>query len=260
MSQNEVSDFQNFVNSAANTSGGTGAGYLGPPPPLNVLPPVNMSQVGGVAPYTPSLPSNTVSNTNNILNPLSSSSSSSSSSSDPYDRFRKYKFNPNFSTNNCGAAYDPTKRMARVYDTGRISKDQYGQNYDVSEPILTGFKDRLKRTKKSRYANEHGMTYGELATRRETRPNQSDAIWAMHDKTNFGEQYEIGKKYRNRSVDEIKRKKDNQLEIYAVVEKDDSLDKKDKGVQNLLYAVQNRATHVRQMFPYLSNPLHLVRQ
>jgi hypothetical protein len=32
--------------------------------------------------------------------------------------------------------------------------------------------------------------------------------------------------------------------MYAVLEKDDTLDKKDKGVQNLMYAVQNLARHI----------------
>jgi hypothetical protein len=90
---------------------------------------------------------------------------------------RYFIFTPNFSSNNYGIAYDPRKRIGRVYDANKLSKDQYGQNYDISEQNLAGFKDWLKRTKKSRYADERGMTYKQLATRNETTPNPSDAMW-----------------------------------------------------------------------------------
>jgi hypothetical protein len=240
-----VSEFQNFVNSAANTSDGTGTGYMGPPP--NVFPPVNMSQ--SVVSYKtplPSnviLPSNNVSNTNNILNPLSSSSSSSSSPApiDRYGRFRNYTFNPNFDTTNYGAAYDPAKRASKIYNKDLQSRDKYGQDYDVRELDLGGFKDRLKKSKKSRY-EAPGMTYGELAAKRATNPNPSDAMWATYDGKNFGDQYEIGRKYRNRSANEIRRERDNALEMYGMLESDPRMDKSDKKVQNLMWAVQNSKT------------------
>jgi hypothetical protein len=41
------------------------------------------------------------------------------------------------------------------------------------------------------------MKYSELAARRAQYPNASDAMWAKYDATNFGDDYEIGRKYRN---------------------------------------------------------------
>jgi hypothetical protein len=152
-----MSEFANFLASNAG-GGGSGAGFMRPP--NVILPPnVNVSQVGGggVAPYVP-LPSNNVSNTNNTSNPFdemfssapaaSSSSSSSSAPIDGYGTYRNYAFNPNFDTNNYGAAYDPAKRGSKLYDKDLRSTDQYGQNYDISELNLGGFKDRLKKSKK----------------------------------------------------------------------------------------------------------------
>jgi hypothetical protein len=150
------SDFSDFLNSGINNAGGggSGLGFTGPPNQNVILPPVNVSQVGGgVAPYIPP-PSNNLSNSNVTPNPfdaVSSSSSSSSSSApiDRYGRYRNYKFNPNFDMNNYGAAYDPTKRTSKLYDKDVLNKDQYGQNYDVNELNLAGFKDRLKKSKKA---------------------------------------------------------------------------------------------------------------
>jgi hypothetical protein len=112
----------------------------------------------------------------------------------------------NFDTTNHGAAYDPAKRGSKIYDKNLQSRDQYGQDYDVNELNLAGFKERLKKSKKSRY-EALGMTYGELAKKRLATPNASDAIWAKYDATNFGDDYEIGRKYRNRSADEITRER-----------------------------------------------------
>jgi hypothetical protein len=249
----ELGDFQNFLSSGIN-NGGSGWNYTIPPPSNVILPPQNISQVGGgVTPYAPPpptyvpLPSNNVSNINNTPNPFASTSSSSSSSSnsapiDRYGTYRNYKFNPNFDTTNYGAVYDPTKRGSKIYNADLRSRDQYGQEYDVNELNLAGFKDRLK-SKKSRY-EAPGMTYGELAAKRLATPNASDAMWARYDNTNFGDDYEIGRKYRNRSVDEIKRERDNALEMYKALEEDKSLDHGKKEVVNLMRAVQNRATHL----------------
>jgi hypothetical protein len=158
-----LSDFQNFVNSGIDNSDGTGAGYMGPAPPNVILPPQNISQVGGgVAPYAPPNPSLPVDPRNLIvqpslppaINPFASTSSSSSSSSssapiDRYSTYRNYTFNPNFDTTNYGAAYDPTKRGSKIYDKNLQSRDQYGQEYDLRELDLAGFKDRLKKSKKA---------------------------------------------------------------------------------------------------------------
>jgi hypothetical protein len=204
------SEFVQFTNQLKNQSRGTGANYVGPTNQNLLLPPQNVSQVDVAVPtiilyVAPA-----------AAPPSSSSSSSSSTPLDLYDRFRNYKF----------------------------SKDQYGEAYDINELNLTGFKVQLKTTKKSRCADERGMTYGELATRRETKPNPSDAILATYDKTNFGDQYEIERKYRNQSADEINRERDNALEMYVALEKDENLDRDKKEVQNLMRAVENRAIHV----------------
>jgi hypothetical protein len=115
--------------------------------------------------------------------------------------------------------------------------------YDINEPILTGFKDRLKKSKKNRYEGPC-MTYSQLAANRAQYPNISDSTWARYDNTNFGDQFEIGRKYRNRSADEIKRERDNALEMYKKLEEDKDLDHGKKEVQNLMWVVQNRARHV----------------
>jgi hypothetical protein len=144
-------EFANFLSSAAG-GGGSGAGFTGPATQNVILPPVNISQAGGGG-YGPPLPANTFNNPYlNVNAPhaaVSSSSSSSSAPLNPYDRYRNYTFIPNFDTNNYGAAYDPSKRASKIYDTSKISRDQYGQNYDVSELNLGGFKDRLKKSKKA---------------------------------------------------------------------------------------------------------------
>jgi hypothetical protein len=87
------------------------------------------------------------------------------------------------------------------------------------------------------------MTYSELAARRATNPNPSDAMWATYDGTNFGDQYEIGRKYRNRIADEIRRERDNALGMYGMLQSDNNLNKSDKKVQNLMRAIENRVRH-----------------
>jgi hypothetical protein len=88
------------------------------------------------------------------------------------------------------------------------------------------------------------MKYSELDAKRAQYPNMSDAMWAKYDATNFGDDYEIGRKYRNRSADEINRERQNALEMYKKLEEDKDLDHGKKEVQNLMLAVQNRARHV----------------
>jgi hypothetical protein len=49
------------------------------------------------------------------------------------------------------------------YNPQLIGKDEYGKDYDITEPNLAGFADRLKTTKKRRFTNtEGGPTYGDL--------------------------------------------------------------------------------------------------
>jgi hypothetical protein len=88
------------------------------------------------------------------------------------------------------------------------------------------------------------MTYGEFAERHVQHPNPSDAMWATYDNTNFGDDYKIGRKYRNRSAVEIKRERDNALEMYKKLEEDKNLDRGKKEVVILMGAMRNRATHV----------------
>jgi hypothetical protein len=83
--------------------------------------------------------------------------------------------------------YNPTARTSRTYNADLLSRDQNGQECDINDLNLAGFKDRLKKTKKSRYANESGMRYRELAAKRAVTPNISDAMWAKYDATNFGD-------------------------------------------------------------------------
>jgi hypothetical protein len=62
-------------------------------------------------------------------------------------------------------------------------------------------------------------------------------MWVTYDATNFGDDYEIGRKYRNRSADEITRERQNTLEMYKKLEEDTTLDHGKKEVQNLMWAV-----------------------
>jgi hypothetical protein len=242
----------NFVISGINNTGGSGSGFTGPNPNL-ILPPVNVSQTGGgyvappavapyippaVAPYIPPAPAY-------VAPPPAASSSSSFSSApiNPYDRYRNITFSNNYDTNNYGPQYNPSARKGVKYDSTIYGADQYGQEYNIDEQNLAGFKDRLKKSKKSRY-DAPGMTYAQLAAQRAEHPNPSDAMWATYDNTDFGDQYEIGRKYRNRSADEIRRERDNALEMYGMLQSDDRLDKKDKKVQNLMRAVENRVRNV----------------
>jgi hypothetical protein len=145
----EAADFQNFLASAA--GGGSGASYMGPQDPSLMLPPVNISQVGGdyepygpppppaVAPYIPPPPA------------ASSSSSSSSSSAPiyPYERYRNYAFSNNYKKDNYGDEYNSNARTDKTYNADLRSTDQYEQEYDVNELNLAGFKNRLKKSKKA---------------------------------------------------------------------------------------------------------------
>jgi hypothetical protein len=145
-------EFANFVSAydQQNQSGGAGSGYVGTPNPDLTLPPQNVSHAcgGGYVPPPPVvIPVPYV-----APPPAKSSSSSSSSSSDPinpYDRYRNYTFSNNYDTNNYGDEYNPNARIGRKYNPELQSRDQYGQEYNIDEPILTGFKDRPKKSKKA---------------------------------------------------------------------------------------------------------------
>jgi hypothetical protein len=157
-----MTEFANFLASAAN-SGGSGSGYMGPQNPSLMLPPVNISQTGGGAPdynvINPYLSTNTapyippappyVAPPTYVPPAASSSSSSSSAPIHPYERYRNYKFSNNYDMNNYGAEYNPSARTGIKYDADVRSADQYGQDYDLSERNLGGFKDRLKKSKKT---------------------------------------------------------------------------------------------------------------
>jgi aspartyl/asparaginyl beta-hydroxylase (cupin superfamily) len=70
-------------------------------------------------------------------------------------------------------------------------------------------------------------------------------MWDAYNKKKFDDTYQIGKKYRERSATEIAEEKRNEEQKYDWIEKLD-LDKSDKGVKNLMFAVQNRAKHVKK--------------
>jgi ribosomal protein S15P/S13E len=71
-------------------------------------------------------------------------------------------------------------------------------------------------------------------------------MWNTYSKTKFGDQYQRWKKYRERSATEIAQEKQNAEQMYEWLENDDSLDKKDKRVQNLMRVMQNLAKHVKK--------------
>jgi hypothetical protein len=66
---------------------------------------------------------------------------------DPYGKFGTKKFDDNYDRNNYGV-YRANKIQKQAYRNDLISQDQYGQEYGVTEPILTDFADRLKKTKR----------------------------------------------------------------------------------------------------------------
>jgi hypothetical protein len=165
---------------------------------------------------------------------------------DPYGNFLPKDFDPNYNRNNYGA-YDENALASQEYSGNLIAQDEYGQNYNIVEPDLMDFKDRLKTTRKSRFTDTtRGRTYTEIAARRATRPTVGDQMWDAYNKTTFGDQYQRGKKYRERSAKEIAQEKLNAEQMFDWLEADKTLDKSDKGVQNLMCAVQNRARHVRK--------------
>jgi hypothetical protein len=157
----------------------------------------------------------------------------------PYGNYRTKDFDPNYNRNNYGV-YDENALATQGYSNDLIGKDEYGQNYNLYEPNLEDFKDRLKTTRKSRFTDTtRGPTYSEIAKRRETRPTVADRMWDAYNKTKFGDQYQRGKKYREKDVKEIQQEKTNAEQMYVWIDKDESLNKSDKGVQNLMRAVQN---------------------
>jgi hypothetical protein len=80
----------------------------------------------------------------------------------PYAEFPTHKFDNTYDRNNYGA-YDANALQKQNYNPSLISQDQYGEAYDVSDPNLAGFAERLKKTKKSRFTEtECGVTYGEF--------------------------------------------------------------------------------------------------
>jgi hypothetical protein len=72
-------------------------------------------------------------------------------------------------------------------------------------------------------------------------------MWDAYSKTKFDDNYQIGRKYRERSATEIAQEKMNAEQMYDWIDKDECLNKADKEVQNLMRAVQNRARHVRKV-------------
>jgi hypothetical protein len=89
-----------------------------------------------------------------------------------------------------------------VYSGDLIAKDEFGQDYDLGEIDLTGFKDRLKTTRKSRFTDTtRGRTYGDIAKQRATNPTVGDQMWDAYSKTKFDDQYQIGKQREKRRGD-----------------------------------------------------------
>jgi hypothetical protein len=166
---------------------------------------------------------------------------------DPYGGYLSKDFDPNYNRNNYGV-YDENALATQGYDSGLIANDEYGKNYNVGEVDLTDFKDRLKTTRKSRFTDTtRGQTCKEIAARRAIRPTVGDQMWDTYNKTTFGDQYQRGKKYRERDAKEIAQEKLNAEQMYDWIDKDPRMDKTDKGVQNLMRAVQNRTRHVRKV-------------
>jgi hypothetical protein len=84
---------------------------------------------------------------------------------DPYGGYLTKDFDPTYNRNNYGE-YDEKLLATQGYRGDLIAQDEYGQNYNVNEPDLTGFADRLKTTRKSRFTDTtHGPTYKEIAAR-----------------------------------------------------------------------------------------------
>jgi hypothetical protein len=168
-------------------------------------------------------------------------------STNPYSNYRNKAFTPNYNRNNYGE-YDANTLGSQAYSGDLIAKDDYRQDYNINELDLSGFKDRLKTTRKSRFTNTtRGRTYGDLAKQRATRPTVVDQMWDAYNKTKFDDTYQIGKKYRERDATEIAQEMVNAEEMYDLLDKDESLNKSDKGVQNLMRAVQIRARHVKKV-------------
>jgi hypothetical protein len=110
---------------------------------------------------------------------------------DIYGNFLTKDFDPNYNRNNYGA-YDENALASQGYRGDLIPQDEYGQNYNIVEPDLNQFKDRLKTTRKSRFTDTtRGPTYTEIAARRATRPTVGDQMWDAYNKTTFGDQYQI---------------------------------------------------------------------
>jgi hypothetical protein len=148
---------------------------------------------------------------------------------DPYGAYRTRKFTPNYNRNNYGE-YDANMLATQGYCGDLIAKDEYGQDYNIVEPDLIDFKDRLKTTRKSRFTDTtRDRTYGDLAKQRLTNPTVGDRMWDAYNNTKFDDQYQIGKKYRERSATEIAQEKANAEEMYDLLNKDESLNKADKG-------------------------------
>jgi hypothetical protein len=145
-----MTEFAQFVSAydQQNQSGGTGVGYAGPPTQYIILPPVNISQAGGGGGYVPPPPTSVLPVPYVAPSAPPTVTSSSSSSSDPinpYERYRNYTFSNNYNTNNYGADHNRNARIGRTYNKDLQSRYKYGQEYNIDEPILTGFKDRLKK-------------------------------------------------------------------------------------------------------------------
>jgi hypothetical protein len=59
---------------------------------------------------------------------------------DPYGVYRSKDFDPNYNRNNY-STYNADALGSQAYRDDLIAKDEYGQDYDVRELDLTGFKD-----------------------------------------------------------------------------------------------------------------------
>jgi hypothetical protein len=102
-------------------------------------------------------------------------------------------------------------------------------NYDIAQPNLVGIGDRLKKMKKSRFTDTDPIvTYGDLGEKRVKEPNVGDEMWNVYENTKFGDKYQIGRKNRDRNSKEIQEKRNDALQTYDWLDKDQNLNKSDK--------------------------------
>jgi hypothetical protein len=68
--------------------------------------------------------------------------------SDPYAKFREPKSDDDYHPNHYGV-HNASVVQKQNYNKDLISQDQYGQEYDVSNPNIVGFAELLKKTKRA---------------------------------------------------------------------------------------------------------------